>query len=157
MVDANEACSVRASCRKKRQPPTETPIARTPRALIVDDDALIGSIMGRMLRQLGLEYTHTMSPVSALGKLAKEEAYALLVADLRMPQMAGEDLVRIAADSQERLCVLFVSGYSMDHLQDYAVPGVTFDCLQKPFTLGQFEKTVRRLLSRCQATGLHDT
>jgi two-component system response regulator AtoC len=117
------------------------------RVLIVDDDAIIGGIIGQLLRRLDYVPQQTPSPITALDILRREPGFLFIVCDVQMPGLNGPDLIRKVAAEQSGLRVLFASGYPMDDLRRTPIPGVIHRCLDKPFTLAQFARGVHDLLT----------
>jgi CheY-like chemotaxis protein len=87
--------------------------AMKPRALLVDDDALSRQMLGDALAQRGFEVLTAGDGATGLSVLADEIlTLDLLVADLFMPNMDGEALLRIVRhEGGERdLAIVVVSG-----------------------------------------------
>jgi len=64
-----------------------------PRALIVDDNAVNRNVTGFMLRRIGWESVEADSGAKALEEL-RGGSYDLVLLDLRMPEMDGEETCR---------------------------------------------------------------
>jgi DNA-binding NtrC family response regulator len=96
--------------------------------LIVDDDAAIGSLLRRYLERLGYHVDACTTPHDAL-KLAESrtEPYALVITDLTLEKMNGEDLVGQIRQRSPDTPAIITSGYP--HVP--RARGVAF--LQKPF------------------------
>jgi CheY-like chemotaxis protein len=77
--------------------------------LVVDDDEAIREIMSAMLTEQGYEIVTAEDGRQALELLPQFRPH-LLVTDLRMPRMAGDELVRIVRESFPQLPVIVVSG-----------------------------------------------
>lgn len=58
------------------------------RVLIVDDEPLVASALGRALRQLGYLVVSETSPLTALARL-EEHSPRMVLSDLHMPEMRG--------------------------------------------------------------------
>ena len=67
--------------------------ADKPLALVVDDNAVNRNVTGQMLRRLGWESVQVESGLLALEQL-KTRAFDLLLLDLRMQDMDGEETCR---------------------------------------------------------------
>jgi CheY-like chemotaxis protein len=79
------------------------------RLLVVDDDEAIREIISAMLTEQGYEIVTAEDGQQALELLPQFRPH-LLVTDLRMPRMAGDELVRIVRESFPQLPVIVVSG-----------------------------------------------
>ena len=68
-------------------------VKEQPLALIVDDNAVNRNVTGQMLRRLGWASVQVESGLLALEQL-KSRAFDLLLLDLRMQEMDGEETCR---------------------------------------------------------------
>jgi hypothetical protein len=73
----------------------------------------------------------------------------LVLTDLMMPNLSGQQLVNAVAASRPSIRVLFMSGYTDDVLVHQGVESSTADFLHKPFTPEALAKKVREVLD-CQ-------
>jgi PAS domain S-box-containing protein len=92
-----------------REAPRETnlPRARGGRLLLVDDEPEIGAVYAEVLRRAGHEVTVAISGNEALS-LLREQAFDLVVSDLRMPDLDGPGLHRALNDSSSRPIARFI-------------------------------------------------
>lgn len=75
-------------------PLAATPATAAPRlALVVDDNQLNSQLVAMFLRRLGWQAEVVDAGGTALARLA-ERRYDLVLLDLRMPQMSGEQVCR---------------------------------------------------------------
>jgi hypothetical protein len=88
------------------------PIGATGTVLMVDDDEDLRRMVERVLRRAG--YT-VLAARSGPDALVKARAYGgeidLLLTDMVMPGMTGQDLVRELTVVRPRILVVFMSGY----------------------------------------------
>jgi uncharacterized protein (TIGR02266 family) len=87
--------------------------ARPRRALVVDDDQLVCRMLGEALRARGFEVIEASSAVEGLSTLSDEIlALDLLVTDMFMPDMDGEELVRLIRKTggETDLAIVCVTG-----------------------------------------------
>jgi CheY-like chemotaxis protein len=87
-------------------------VAHHARVLVVDDEALILDVVDRVLLSAGYHMSLTTSPVEALRLLESEPPFDLLLTDLVMAEMAGDELARRALIVSPQLKVLYLTGYS---------------------------------------------
>ena len=115
--------------------------------LLVEDDVLVRNLAADALRRHGYQVLSASTGLEALD-LAGQVLHPidLLVTDVVMPQMGGEQLAIQMLSERPTLKVLFISGYTdMAAFQHRTlVPGTAL--LQKPFTPGQLVHRVRALL-----------
>jgi two-component system, cell cycle sensor histidine kinase and response regulator CckA len=98
--------------------------------LVVDDEEVIRSLMARMLNEDGYRVLTAPDGFEALRILAESAATVdLLLTDLTMPGMTGEQLARCAAGRLPAPRFLFVSGF-FPAAPDRSLPG---PLLLKPF------------------------
>jgi two-component system cell cycle sensor histidine kinase/response regulator CckA len=94
-------------------------VARGPEkslnVLIVDDEAPVRSFVERVVRQAGHTTATAADGVEALAVAEKLEDLDLLVTDLMMPNMKGDELARRLLAARPNLKVLYLTGFS-DHL-----------------------------------------
>ncbi|KUL28806.1 hybrid sensor histidine kinase/response regulator [Actinoplanes awajinensis] len=129
------------------EPPPDTVAAAgggTETILIAEDDDGIREALTRTLSGAG--YT-TLTAVSGPQALALADQHTagidLLVSDIVMPGMLGDELAAALQQRRPAIKVLLVSGYAGDLMSHYGVlkPGVTV--LPKPFTSDELLTAVR--------------
>jgi CheY-like chemotaxis protein len=120
--------------------------ARPPSTvLIVDDEPLIRQISRRTLESHGYQVTEAGSGLEAIELLSHGTPLDLLIADLDMPELTGDEMVRRIRAARPDLKVLYVTGH-IDLLMD-ARPlwdGEAF--LEKPFNPTALREAVALLL-----------
>jgi two-component system cell cycle sensor histidine kinase/response regulator CckA len=88
-------------------------VPRRPlRILVVDDEEPIRRFVDRVLRDAGHLTFTAADGVEALALAQKEEVFDLVVTDLMMPGMAGDELARRLRQDEPRLKVLYLTGHS---------------------------------------------
>jgi two-component system cell cycle sensor histidine kinase/response regulator CckA len=113
--------------------------------LVVDDEAGIRAIARRALEEAGYQVLEASNGRAAIELLAQGSAPDLLIADLNMPGLGGNEMVRRIRTTRPDLKVLYVSGH-ISRLMD-ARPlweGEAF--LNKPFTNEGLREAVALLL-----------
>ncbi len=122
------------------------------RILIVEDDPETALFVMHVLgNRGGFEVTHTADPAEAL-RLAAGEHWDLLVTDLDMPGMSGQELLGSLRQVAPALPVVVVTAYAsagvaaalFSHADDY---------LEKPLRVGRLIATATALITRGR-TGL---
>jgi two-component system cell cycle sensor histidine kinase/response regulator CckA len=92
-----------------------TPPPQAVRVLVVDDEEPVRKFVDRVLRDAGYETTLAGDGLEALQTASKMPALDLLVTDVLMPQMTGDELARRLRQTERSLKVLYLTGYA-DHL-----------------------------------------
>ena len=126
------------------QPPrTAQPGAR---ALLVEDARVVGDLLAEFLALEGYEVDRAMNGREAL-ELVRRRAYALIVSDVRMPDVDGPALyyeLRSASPELTRRMV-FVTGDIMSPETRRFLDETCLRYLEKPFTISEFQAAVRSL------------
>jgi DNA-binding NtrC family response regulator len=124
-------------------------VEQKARILLVDDEAAITRLMQTYLTRLGYHVDASLDATGAF-ELVKPGStpYDLLVADLTLPDMPGQQMALRMAGQNERLRVLFCSGYpfSVDSLDEQVQPRCA--SLLKPFLPNMLAEAINELLNR---------
>ncbi len=122
-------------------PPEETPI------VVVDDELTVLSLLEKALSREGYPVEAFGSAPDALQRLAKG-GVALLITDIRMPEMDGIELSRLALEEDPDLAILVLTGAADT---DTAVESLRLgvrDYLTKPISVESLNESVSRALRR---------
>jgi PAS domain S-box-containing protein len=114
------------------------------RVLLVEDEDVVRRLMEMTLSEAGYEVLSAASAEDALELLSRDpRPVQALVTDVVMPGMSGPDLARAVQGRDERVRVLFTSGYAADKL-----PSLPNDAafLAKPFSVPSLAEQLRSLL-----------
>ena len=113
--------------------------------LVVDDEAPIREIERRILEQSGYRIIEASSAVDALAELEDQKAIDLLIADLDMPEVSGDEMVRRIRSVRPDLKVLYVTGH-IDRLMDTRPLWEGEAFLDKPFSMNGLVEAVTLLV-----------
>jgi two-component system cell cycle sensor histidine kinase/response regulator CckA len=115
--------------------------------LVVEDEPEILRLATRALRAKGYAVLGAAGPDDAL-RIAREHPSTidLLLTDVMMPVMTGPDLARAIAAIRGPIRLLFMSGYSAEHIAKQGNIGTETAFLAKPFTLLELTSRVRTML-----------
>jgi PAS domain S-box-containing protein len=119
----------------------------TETILIAEDDVNIRSMFRACLEPMG--YT-VLQAADGLEAVEVGRTYAgrihLLLTDVIMPNMNGQQLANVLRETRPDMAVLFMSGYTHDVIAHHGVlePGVNF--IQKPITLSLLAHKLREIL-----------
>jgi DNA-binding NtrC family response regulator len=109
--------------------------------LLVDDEAALTGLLKQYLERLGYRVDACTDPDTAVGLLdADPQRHALLITDLTLPGMDGEELLRRLRERNPQLRAIIASGYPYQP----RAAGVEF--LQKPFLPKILADAIERLL-----------
>jgi CheY-like chemotaxis protein len=111
------------------------------RILVVDDNSAVRTITAVMIRTLGHDVIEAAAGQDALDLLERDRQFDLLIVDLAMPNMHGDEFAARARELVPGVPTLFVTGY--------AEPGrlrTEGDVLKKPFRRAQLAEKLRYIL-----------
>lgn len=120
------------------------------RVLVVDDSEDIRALMVRMVSKLGHQVSEAEDGVQAVEALALA-SYDLMLLDLSMPNMTGEEVVRWVRDHPEHgegLDIVVISAWAGDMRPVLNELGVT-RVLPKPFR----QRQLAELINEIDSTG----
>jgi CheY-like chemotaxis protein len=115
--------------------------------LVVEDEEAICNFILSILRKHGYQATGARSGAEAMSIISSRPGgFQLLLADVVMPRMSGIELGRWTAETDRRVKVLYMTGYSKHALVQAESPGGALDILHKPFTAEQLLEKIREVL-----------
>lgn len=122
-------------------------LADTP-VLIVDDEAVVVTFVERVLESAGYRQLMTAtSGEAALDLCAKKGMPSLLVTDLKMPRMEGDELAAELRRREPDLKVLYLTGFADMLFKNKEVLWEGEAYLEKPCTINGLLEAVSLLLS----------
>jgi CheY-like chemotaxis protein len=121
----------------------------TERVLFVDDEVSHVNLAQRMLGRLGYTVSAVDKASEALEMfLAAPEAFDLLITDLTMPGMRGDDLCRRVQAVRPGFPVILSSGLNDSDTRERAVACGANGFLLKPFIYADLAARIREVLDR---------
>jgi DNA-binding NtrC family response regulator len=118
--------------------------------LIVDDEEIIRDFLSEVLEDY--EISLACDGDQAIAKL-KERSFDLVITDLRMPKVPGQEVVRAARELRPNTKVSVISGYSSLHTVSQSVSHGACAFLSKPFSIKELMQAVSAALE--SEGGLH--
>jgi signal transduction histidine kinase/CheY-like chemotaxis protein len=116
--------------------------------LIVDDEASVRGVATRMLSACGLSTLTASCGAEAVALLETHAGgIAIVLLDLTMPEMNGEETYRRMRAVDRSVPVLLMSGYTEQEASTHFGGQGTSGFIQKPFRLDELKEAVRRALS----------
>ena len=116
------------------------------RILVVDDEAALGENIRRMLRLPGTAVDVFVDPAKALAECLINPPDLVLL-DVRMPGMSGEELFARLHEAHPGLPIVFLTAFGSVEGAVLAIRNGAFDYLQKPFNREELVLVVQRALS----------
>ncbi|MCM2271010.1 MAG: response regulator [candidate division Zixibacteria bacterium] len=107
--------------------------------LVVDDEEIIRDFLSEVLEDY--QVTVACDGVEAIKKL-RSQRYDLVITDLRMPGVPGEEVVKFARDTYPGAKVVVISGYSSLSTVSQSVHNGACAFLSKPFSIKELLQTV---------------
>jgi CheY-like chemotaxis protein len=118
--------------------------------LLVEDEENVRRPMAEILEDAGYLVLSAADGVEA-ARLAERRAGAidLLVTDVILPGMSGQELAVLLAERRPEMRVLFTTGYPDELVEGFKLPGGRpARLLKKPFTGHALTVAIRELLAR---------
>ncbi|HYW84558.1 MAG TPA: ATP-binding protein [Spirochaetia bacterium] len=124
-----------------------TPQRGTETILLVEDEEAVRAFARTVLERNGYRVLEAAGGIDALARVATRESEVdLLVTDVVMPHMSGQELARNLVRLSPRAKVLYVSGYTGNAILLSAILGKGTDFLQKPFSSRELLVKIREML-----------
>ena len=114
---------------------------------LVDDDDAVRASLSRMLQYLGYRVESYASPQAFL-EHSLPIAPAVLLLDMRMPQMNGLALQQELLRLRRKTPIVFISGESQTQEAIDALKGGAIDFLLKPFNMEDLVQAIHRAMAR---------
>jgi response regulator RpfG family c-di-GMP phosphodiesterase len=104
--------------------------------LIVDDEASVGTILGRILKKINLDFAIAASAEEAR-LIFKAEFFDLILCDIRMPGESGIDLIQFVIAEYPDTAVIIVSGVDDPEIVEKALKIGAYGYIIKPFKVSE--------------------
>ncbi|HKT79172.1 MAG TPA: ATP-binding protein [Vicinamibacterales bacterium] len=138
----DEAPAVRADA------PSPAPRHEGSRILVVEDEDGVRRLVTKVLEKHGYCVEATGHPTQAVALASAPTArYDLLVTDVVLPELSGREVADAVRKSQPDCRVLFMSGYTDDHVMRQGILHAEALFLQKPFKADALVQKVAEALS----------
>lgn len=116
------------------------------RVLVVDDEPDFASTYERLLRRKGHGVVAAATKRAGLAALAAERL-DLVIADLRLPDGDGLDVVRAARKTAVPTPVIVITGFASEASRQASLAAGASAYLAKPFSASTFAALVEKFLS----------
>lgn len=124
---------------------------RRMRAVVVDDEAPLRTMLVRVIAELGLDVDEAADGRAALALLDAGPPPDLLVVDFSMPFMRGDELLQIVAERFPSAGAVLMSGHGEHALRArLGALSARTAVLPKPFGLDELVRAIDRALHRDQ-------
>jgi len=124
------------------------PRQQQKKILVVDDEEAVRLVLQRSLEILGYEVDTAEDGKVAIGVFEKNPtSYSLVVMDMIMPNMAGDELFYKLKEIDSDVKVLISSGYSSDGKTQNLIANGAKGFIQKPFAIEELAREVESVLA----------
>ncbi|MCP4748691.1 MAG: PAS domain S-box protein [Desulfobacteraceae bacterium] len=122
------------------------------RILFVDDEPFQVELATEMLQRLGYQVTALNNSHKALDMFAKQpDSYDMIITDMTMPGLTGDELARRAMEVRQDLPVIVCTGYSSrinEHIaRSIGIAGIAY----KPLVMKDLAKIIRQALDKMKS------
>jgi DNA-binding NtrC family response regulator len=127
-------------------------VKATGRILVIDDDEMILSVVGSMLKALGYECAVAQDGVKGCNEYVRAKAegkpFAAVLLDATIPNgLAGEEALKLLLEADPNARVILCSGYADSDLFKKAEQLGFRAVLAKPFSMSEFVSVLNKVLS----------
>lgn len=117
------------------------------RVLVVDDEKNIRLGLTQVVESMGLPVDEAATGEQALEKLAAED-FGLVLLDLKMPGMAGMEVLRRVRATHSHVRVIIITAYGTVESAVEAMKLGAADFIQKPFSPREIRALISQVLER---------
>jgi two-component system cell cycle sensor histidine kinase/response regulator CckA len=124
------------------------------RVLVVDDEAMLRSLVSRAFRERGYEVVEASDGVAALEAThALSRPFDLVITDSRMPGLDGPHLVERLREAYPEMQIIHLSGSQGSRGLSAGMPS-DIPTFLKPFNLGELVAAAEQLMGEGPARGV---
>jgi DNA-binding NtrC family response regulator len=113
--------------------------------LIVDDNPNMSSLLSEMLEVFEYDSTIASDGLEALDELEADK-YAMVITDMRMPNMSGMELLAKVKETHPQIKVVLISGYTSGEVEAQAQKLKADGFIGKPLMMADIERLLSDLL-----------
>jgi DNA-binding NtrC family response regulator len=119
------------------------------RLLIAEDDADMRDLLQEVLEETGYETIVVADGRAAMERIGRErEMIDLLVTDIRMPELIGDELLKAMREKRAEAPVIVITAFGTVEQAVELVKAGAFQYLTKPLKMGELLQTVKQALER---------
>jgi DNA-binding NtrC family response regulator len=113
--------------------------------LVVDDEEIIRDLLTEVLEDYAVSIA--VDGQEAIDKIGADH-FDLVITDLRMPNISGEEVVRFARQESPKTKVIVISGYSSLRTVSESISHGACAFLSKPFSIKELVQAVEEALEK---------
>ncbi|HEV2177488.1 MAG TPA: response regulator [Terriglobia bacterium] len=118
------------------------------KVLVVDDDAESRELLSEVLGSNGYTVASVGDGAAAREALDRDDGYAIVIADLRMPNGTGLDLLQYLRERKSKQEIILMSSFMSGAERKMALDLGARALLEKPFRLSQLLQVVGDLAAK---------
>jgi CheY-like chemotaxis protein len=116
--------------------------------LFVDDEEFLVDLAKQMFRRIGYEVTACNDPLDALAVFRENpQTFDLVITDLAMPKMSGEQLVRELVAIRPGIPIILCTGFSQRMTREKMLQIGVKEFLRKPLVIRDLAEAIARVLT----------
>jgi len=136
-----------AAAPEKKSENTGEDLTGSGTILLVEDEEAVRAFAARALKSRGYEVLEAGTGVEALEVIEERgNDIDLIVSDVVMPEMDGPTLLQELRKTNDKVKVIFISGYAEDAFKKNLKSTEDFTFLPKPFSLKQLAEAVKNTM-----------
>ena len=116
-----------------------------PQILVVEDENGMREILELMLTRMNYRVLTAPNGKSALALLGKER-FDLLLCDIRLGDITGLEVLKVARQKDPATVVIMISAYATTETAVEAMNLGAYDYVPKPFNMEELQETIRKAL-----------
>jgi len=120
---------------------------RSPRILVVEDDASMGFFLCETMNKEGYQALLVPNGEDALSRLTRED-FDLVILDLKLPRMSGMEVLTNIKRTNPDLTVIMITAHGSRSVAIEALNKGAYDYFSKPFEINEMRVVVRRALEK---------
>jgi signal transduction histidine kinase/ActR/RegA family two-component response regulator len=129
----------------------ETPGTALPHGqglvLLVEDDVLVRRSIRRVLTRSGFEVIEAQDGREALTKIEAGLDPDLVLTDMVMPNMTGDELAGVIEERELRIPVVLMTGYAPDMLSEHSLRSSRTQIIHKPFSTPDLVNVITTMIA----------
>lgn len=121
----------------------QEPAQRGKRVLVIDDEEGMRITLAASLELEGYEVVEARDGIHAL-ELVRQQAFTLVISDIRMPGLNGVETFRELKRIQPELTVVLMTAFALERLIEEAIAEGVYTVIHKPFSMDHLTRIVAR-------------
>jgi len=119
--------------------------------LIVDDEPALLSMLTEMIQGFGYQVIPRPDAESALATLREGADVHLIITDLRLPGMSGEELISVIRQTMPRVPIIMLTAYGSVESYIQTRSNGVFEYINKPIQARELSRIIKAALDSVHA------